>query len=332
MLVLDQLVQSLRSASIYNRNENSRPSVILWTDGDRHWQHAMDMLAPNLPELLILDEEVEQAQRGPSTWIRYQLSRRDTKQLPVVYLPGIPRHAFRMPQGFPEHARHLFALQYEGQFWSQSNGRDWSLLAFFLSQDGGLGLEIARDAETLKVLSDQLQPLLQTPLSMLQQRYLDAKQINALVTEDPVRQLLQWVGDPDAARKGMGESGWKAFRAVCKSDYQLDPAKASPLAAAERLVASSGPWKSAWNRYAESPRSFTGIRKALDSIKPKDLFDPQNAHMPSHNWDREVQLRTALCELSGLPLAKAKARLTELVEQHAPRAEWVWAELGEAPL
>jgi hypothetical protein len=41
---------------------------------------------------------------GPSTWIRYQLTadaEAGRQGIPVIYLPGISRQAFRSPIGFP---------------------------------------------------------------------------------------------------------------------------------------------------------------------------------------------------------------------------------------
>ena len=72
---------------------------------------------------------------------------------------------------FPEAARHLFALQFQGKFWSQLNGKEWTPAAFLSSKDGGLGLDLARDRATLEAVSAQLAHVLRaTPESLAGRR------------------------------------------------------------------------------------------------------------------------------------------------------------------
>ena len=42
----------------------------------------------------------------------------------------------------------LAELQYRGVFWSQVNGKDWTVTAFLQTNHGGLQLKLARDAVT----------------------------------------------------------------------------------------------------------------------------------------------------------------------------------------
>ena len=46
----------------------------------------------------------------------------------------------------------LAELQYRGAFWSPVNHKDWMVLAFLQSADGGLGLDVARDNATLDAM------------------------------------------------------------------------------------------------------------------------------------------------------------------------------------
>ncbi len=43
-------------------------------------------------------------------------------------------------------------LQFRGAFWSQVNHRDWTVLAYLQSEDGGLGLDVAKDTATLDAM------------------------------------------------------------------------------------------------------------------------------------------------------------------------------------
>ena len=60
---------------------------------------------------------------GPAAWLRYQLETQHGADVPVIYLPGIGRSAFRSADQCPDRSKHLFALQFQGQFWTQKNGK-----------------------------------------------------------------------------------------------------------------------------------------------------------------------------------------------------------------
>lgn len=329
--VLESLIDRLRQAAIYNRHDLAAPSVILWTDGDHHWQPAIPLLQEAMPELLALNPEVTGENQGPSTWLRYHLARGTFRHTPVVYLPGISRVAFRGVAGFPEAARHLFALQYQGQFWTQTNGKDWTPAAFLASQDGGLGLDLARDRATLDALTAQLVPVLRKPVSSFAGRRLEAEDFHTLAG-DPIDLLLEWMAQSGEVQKCWTPQQWSGFQALCKSTFHLDPAKDGLLAAAERLVSGGGAWDQAWHRYEQAPLAYTGLRKALELVQPKDLFLGGSARLPVNNRQDEAALRQGLLKLTDLPKSEALSALAKLCESHTNRAQSVWAKLGEAPL
>ena len=263
----------------------------------------------------------------------------------MLYLPGVPRHAFRGVAGFPEAARHLFALQYQGQFWGQQNGKDWTPAAFLSSDEGGLGLDLARDRATQEAVSDQLAQVLRATREALAGRRLEASDFHGLAAADPVGLLLEWIGArasrprfPGGTPGLLSDAGgtpaplWSAFAAICKSSFKLDPQKDGVITAVERLVVGGGVWDQVWQRYCQAPRVFAGVRKALDLVQPKDLFDTANERMPATNRSREDSLRNALKGLAGMANAQALERLRALAAEHSPRAESVWAALDEAPL
>ena len=358
MTLLEKLVESLRSAAIYNRHDLAPPSVVLWTDGAEVWAKAVPLVRDAMPELLILDADCDGERQGPSTWLRYQLARRDWHKTPVLYLPGVARQAFRGAAGFPDAARHLFALQYQGQFWTQANGKDWTPSAFLSSDVGGLGLDVARDRATLDALAAQLTHVLRTPLTGLSGRRLEAADFHALAAADPVGLMLEWMAQPVVALDS-GSSGskplsphpnplpggegtsaahdswpaerWVAFTALCRQTFGLDPDKDGALLSAEKLVAGGGIWDQVWKRYCDAPKAYAGLRKVLDWVQPNDLFD-HNERIPATNRHEEDSLRKALAELAQLPKHQALKKLASLCCQHAPRAKSIWADLGDAPL
>ena len=328
-IILEHLIERLRQAAIYNRHDLAPPTVVLWTDGEGLWSPVIPLIREAMPELLVLAAEVQGEGAGPSTWVRYQLARRPWAKPPVLYLPGVARQAFRGAAGFPETARHLFALQFQGQFWSQLNGKDWTPAAFLASDEGGLGLDLARDRATLEAVSDQLAQVLRATREALAGRRLEAPDFHGLAAGDPIGLLLEWMG---GSAPGTPAPAWKAFSALAKSTFKLDPDKDGIITAVERLVAGGGVWDQVWQRWCQAPRAFPGVRKALDLAQPKDLFDAANDRFPATNRQREDDLRKALVGLAKVPKAQALERIRGLAAEHDSRAASVWADLGEAPL
>ena len=328
--ILEQLIDRLRAAAIYNRHDLAAPSVVLWTDGEGLWSRAIPLLRDAMPELLALASEIADGRTGPATWLRYQLARGTWGSPPVVYLPGVARSAFRGAAGFPEAARHLFALQFQGQFWGQQNGKDWTPFAFLSSKEGGLGLDLARDRATQDAVGAQLTQVLRAPVASLTGRRLEAADFHGLAAADPVGLLLEWIG-AGASRPGV-DGEWTGFKALCKPMFGLDPDKDGIITAVDKLVAGGGVWDQVWTRYCQAHKAFAGVRKALDLAHPKDLLDVANDRMPATNRKQEDALRAGLLGLLTLPRAQAVTRLKQLCAEHGPRADSLWADLGEASL
>ncbi len=329
---LEKLMEHIRRAAIYNRHDLAIPTAILWPDGECLWKKIIPILLDAMPELLVLDESICNLRSGPATQIRYLLTRSATGTTPVVYMPGVSRLAFRGAAGFPQKARHLFALQYQGQFWTQANGKDWTPTAFLSSEDGGLGLDIARDQATMQAIAEQLDSIIRTKITNLQNRKLEAADIHGLIASDPTGLLLQWMADPDQVWAGWGQEKKSAFVSVCKQNFGFDPEKDGLIIAIEKLVRDNGIWEQVWHRFCEAPKAYSGIRKALDLVQSKDLFDVNNDRIPANNRRREEELRTGLLALKELPRSKAMTALDTLCREHSSRATTIWSEFGEAPL
>lgn len=332
MTVLDHLVSVFHDAAIYNRHDLARPSVILWTDGERHWEKVAKIIAQARRGFFALDPSAVGDFSGPSTWIRYQLGKWDGDEVPVVYLPGIHRHQFRGAAGFPEEALHLYALQFQGQFCGQINGKDWTPTALLSSEDGGLGLKVAQDRATKEALAEQLGAVLQTPAKELRGRHLESSDFHDLAAGDPVRLLFDWMADPVASAQNVQPGQWAALVSHAKKELGFDPVKDGLLVAVEKLTSEEGKWAKVWSRYEEAASSFPGVRKALDLIQPSDLFSNNNPRIPANNLRLEGELRVGLTALSRMPPAKAKQTLGELVSKHAERLKTVWVKLDESPL
>ena len=333
MTTLNQLVSSIRDAANYNRHDLAAPRVVLWTDGERLWSRVSTIIQDAIPELIVWDPTDARQRRGPDTLVRYLLAREEPSEIPIVYLPGISRQAFRSVTNLPDSARHLFPLQYQGQFWTQLNGKDWTPFAFLTSTEGGLTLEVARDTATKDALAEQLENVLRTPKAELTGKRLEAADFHALATSDPIRSLLQWMSAPDTAPGEWKTAEWKSFCGIAKQRFGFDPEKDGVLTAGELLATgTSHSWNDVWKRYAEAPSSWAGIRQLLAKVEAKDLFTSNGERLPHVNQAKEDALRNSLLGLDKLPYKQALAGLSELCLAHAPRVKWVWAALGESPL
>ncbi|MEJ7711055.1 MAG: hypothetical protein WKF84_14620 [Pyrinomonadaceae bacterium] len=210
--MLDAVLASLQAAGAYNRNDQVAPAAILWTDKERQWETLLPELRQRLPQLLTLGDYLPATRTGPAIWLKCMIARtipeadwaEDTT--PILYLPGTSRADLRAVEECPRTLQPLAELQYRGTYWTQVNGKDWTLLAFLSSNDGGLALDVARDAATNEAMCRALFRLAETPIASLRGKRLEAADFNALLAPEPARDLLIWLDDPTAARSRM-ESG-----------------------------------------------------------------------------------------------------------------------------
>ena len=223
--ILDYLIGGLRKAAIYNRHDLAAPSVVLWTDGRGCGQSYSSAARCHARAADSGPRDHRRAYRTVHLAALPVRSWRLEKRPPFVYLPGIARHAFRGAAGFPEAARHLFALQFQGQFWSQLNGKDWTPSAFLSSEEGGLGLDLARDRATLDAVGAQLAHVLRATPESLRGRRLEATDFHGLAAGDPVGLLLEWMASEDGKHDDWPAERWAGFKALCKPTFRPRPGK-----------------------------------------------------------------------------------------------------------
>ena len=336
--VVERLKASLEAASAHNPNDAEKPVAVLWTDRDAQWRPILERLRALMPQLLVLGEYEPENRTGPSIWLRCVVDRGlelpgfadDTT--PVVYLPDVSRQALGSAEACPGDLKPLVELQYRGTCWTQKNGRDWTVEAFMVSSDGGLGLDVARDAATRQSMLSALPELATTPIRLLESRRLEANDFDALFSDDPIRDLLLWLSDPETTLAGWELGRRSAFVSRCKSDFGLDPDKDGALVAAERLGRREASWGAVWSRFAESPALYPGLPELLHRAMPNDLFAEPLSSWPQNNEKGETELRRVLQALEGKSPPDARAEILSLEKSHGPRREWVWARLDQAPL
>lgn len=339
LIVAEAIRKSLVSAGRYNPNDVVKPVVILWTDVDKQWMPVIPHLRNLLPELLVYGAYQPEKKVGPAIWLRCVIERMlpevalPENAIPIIYLPGISRQVLRNAQECPDELKPFVELQYRGVCWTQKNGKDWTVEAFMVSEDGGLGLDIARDAATKASMIRSLAELASCLVVRLQNKHLEAEDFDKLMVEDTVKDFLVWIDSPKDTRESWTDAKWSAFSSRCKAEFGFDPQKDGEIAGAELMGLKEGKWAAVWDRFAESPALYPGIpgllRKAAPA--PKTLFDDRSS-WPQHNEEREDSLRKDLMQLQSLPTSDARQKILELEKSHGPRRDWVWARLGMAPL
>lgn len=341
--LLEVIRVSLAHAARYNPGDLVTPAAVLWSDADGHWRPVVERLRGLMPELLTLGDYDAETRTGPTIWLRCVIEpavRADmlpglawpADAVPVIYLPGVSRQTLRAVEECPDALKPLVELQYRGTIWTQKNGKDWTIRAFLVSDDGGLGLDVAEDRPTLRAMQGALSQLAVTPVARLRGKLLEAEDFDRLMIGDTPRDLLLWLGDPEGTRTLWDKGKWAAFQNRCREDYGFDPEADGEIVGGEKLGRRKDAWYGVWERFAESPGLYPGTPALLRRAKPRGelLFDKEP--WPDENESMEASLRAALVAVGSMNSADARPRLEQLEAEHAIRRAWVWARLGMCPL
>jgi hypothetical protein len=338
--LFDALVDALRAAGAYNKQDQAPPAAVLWPDKERQWEPLLPRLRERLP-ILTLGPYAPDAATGPAYWLRCVIAGTlpgpalDADAVPILYLPGYSRQDVRAVESCPRELQPLAELQYRGILWTQRNGRDWTIAAFLQNREGGLGIEVASDAATREVLPGALVKLADELIETMHRAApIRSGYLNGLLHPDEVKSVLRWLNDPVGFRAAADPTGWAAFVGLCKTRYEFDPEKDGPITAAQLLGQRGGMWDTVWRRFAEAPATYTAVPDALRKGRPANLLplidSPES--WPQENETAEAELRKALLDLGALDAEAARAAVIELEREHGQRRGWVWSQMGQAPL
>jgi hypothetical protein len=334
--LLERLLSSLAGA-LKVPEGTSPPAAVLWTDADGQWLPLIPQLRTILPTLFTLGTYDPPSRTGPAIWLKCIVDRTlpeapPSGETPILYLPHVGRQELRAAGDCPSRTQPLIELQYRGRVWHQSNGHDWTVQAFLVS-DEGLGLDIARDRRTEEAFLRVLPILADTDASMLRGKRLDADDFDKLSVSDPVRDLLRWLNGPELFEAGALGGRWDSFRNLCKSEFKIDPDAIGASGIAAGLLRGEAALESVWRRFCEAPQLYPGIAKLLSepSSGGQGLLSLDPARNPRVNEEDEADVRKQLESAANLPHSTARNRVLELEQKHGPRREWVWARMGNSP-
>lgn len=345
MNLKSKLAEALQAAAKVNRNLMTAPAAVLWPDPDHQWQKVVPSLRNTVQGLLTLGDFEPDASCGPSVWLKTvvggALPLLKPGVVPVIYLPGVSKADLRAIESCPRDLQPLAELQYRGTFWSQVNGKDWTVNAFLTSKTGGLGLDVAQDKATQEALAQALSVgvLLDSPLDELKGRQINAEWLLSLLAPNPTRDLLVWMNAPQSTQKDWAGVRWDVFSKRARSDFGFDPVSDGPLVAAEKLTRREGKWGAVAELYRDSYTSFPDVLTLLRTVQPPHLglfpdMDPNGplAGYPQANEQGEASLRYALSACAAMDATQARTAIAAAEKEHGARRGWLWSRMGQSPL
>ncbi|MGB3741210.1 MAG: BREX-1 system phosphatase PglZ type B [Castellaniella sp.] len=342
--LLQALAQALSAAASGNTYTSVPVAAVLWPDKESAWQAALPAICEQIPNLLTLGDYDSATRTGPAIWLKAALAGALddvplTANSPVIlYLPGVGRTDLRAIESCPRALQPLAELQYRGAFWSQTNGKDWTISAWLGSKNGGLGLNVTQSRETQEALRQALEAgvLLAQDIHSLQDRTIDAPWLLSLMAPNPSRDLLAWMNDPTAFQTQYAGVRWDIFLQRCQTDFGFDPIADGVLTAAECFTQGQGPWAAVAELYADSWPSFPGLLELLRRVQAPDLGlfpDPDTqAAYPQINEHSEAALRYQLAACKAMDVEQARQTILAQEQEHGIRRNWLWSRMGHAPL
>lgn len=333
--LLDQIEAGLRQAVTHNEDAEVAPVALLWPDRERQFADAANRLRTRLPLLTLGELNVTDLQ-GPAYWLRSAIAGTLDLDLlggkPIIYLPGVAREDLRAIEDCPRELAPIAELQYRGQWFSHPNGKDWTVRAFLTNRERGLGLAVAEDTRTGEALLGAFGRLLDLPVRRLASEYIDAGFLHQLLNPDPAARLLEWLDDPAAFESRLDAAEWKSFLALCRKDYEFDPAAEGEVTGGRLLGLRNGSWGEVWRRFEQDPERYAGIEARLRKGRPHELLPEPIGSWPQDNEDAETNLRSALKSLEGATAGEARKAVEKLWDEHRDRRNQVWAKLDRVPL
>ncbi len=339
--LLNKISKSLKDMSKSNSNLITPPEVILWPDPEKQWESIIPILRMEFPELLTLGEFLPDKKQGPAIWIKCMVAKvlpqadwsNDT--IPIIYMPGISKGDFKNISSAGMDLQPLMEYQYTGTIFTQINGKEWTVLAFFENEQLGLGLKVAQDKLTRETLVKVLPTIFQDH-TIKYPAIIDVDFLNSLLFPDVYPSVLNWMCKGDEFIKSLPLNKQDVFINLCRSRFEFDPDYKNIIAIVQMFGMQNNAWRHVWQLFASSPKKYPELEELLRLAKPEDmgyaLFEVKKESWPQINETLENELRALLLNITNLHPKEILIKLNELEENHSERRGWVWAEFGYSSL
>ncbi|HUX41816.1 MAG TPA: BREX-1 system phosphatase PglZ type B [Rectinemataceae bacterium] len=341
MTLFHVLVEQLIGAAKAAGSQASRPRAILWTDEAGEWIDVVPRLRTEIPGLVSFGDFDATIKRGPAVYLLPLIDRLlpeadwSTDTIPIVYLPGVGRAMLRDISSLEWNLQPLAALQYQSAFWTQTNGKDWTRLAFVTTESGPVAWKLAADEATKDAFRSTFSQWLDREVTDGLGRTLTAGDFHQAVLPDTGSMLLQWLCNPAGFQAGIAPDVWTAFVSEAKKAYHLDLEKQTVLDAVQMLSVPGDPsWDALWKRFTQTPSDYTALLALLEPLpapKVSDMFN-DTARFPAYNTAQEKALQQVLQKTKGRSVEELRQEVLSAEKNHAQRRASVWSRLGRSPL
>ncbi len=338
----DKLTENLTKASQHNSQIMVKPEVILWPDPERQWEAVIPVLHGAFPSLLTLGAYQPATRQGPAIWLKSMVARSLPEAdwvlsaTPIIYLPGISKNDVKNMATAGLYLQPLAEYQYTGTIFNQPNGREWTILALLENQQLGLGIKVAQDQATKEALLKVLSLIFEDTDIHYPQTGVDSGFLHGLLFPNMVPNILNWICQGGGFIKTISKAQAEVFSGICQSRYGFAPDVKNIKAIVAQLGSQRNHWKQVWQYFTNAPQKYPELVELLRLAKPDDLGSGMFAYpegaWPQVNEAAEDALRASLLEVTQLQPAASVSKLEALENQHGKRRNWVWAELGFAPL
>lgn len=336
--IINFLVEQLRASAHYNSSVQIAPAAILWTDIECQWQSAMPFIKQQLPELIELGEYQPEQRIGPAIWVKCVIARLleecpiPTDKTPIIYLPGVGRKDLRAIEQCPEFLKPLAELQYRGCWWAyNSAGRDWTVSSFLTNPNVGMQLDVGKDKKTQEAILQVLPDLLETPIASLKDKKLVAEDFYAIVLNDPAKDILGWLNNPEDKAQQWQGSKWDIFSQSCQSQFGFTPDVSNEQQALQLLCEAEGEWQAIWDRFADTAANLPLLVEKLKQLQPAALAIVKPENYAFENQADEQQIESAFKAATGTTRAMLAPELQSLWQVQQERKDWLWTRLGLSP-
>lgn len=338
----DKLIDSLKHASLHNSNTMVKPEVILWPDPDKQWSSIIPVLQNKIGTLLIYGEYNLEQMSGPAIWLKCMVAKTLPEanwiesQTPIIYLPGISKQDLKNVSNAGLELQPLVEYQYTGMTWLHENGKEWTVLAFLQNLQSGLGLKVVTDHATKDALISSLPIYFEDKYVLYKKPVIDSDYLLSMIFPDVIPNILKWICEGDTFLNKMNSEKKETFINICESKYDFKPDYNNIKEIVLKLGSQKNSWSQVWQYFSQAPLKFNKIIELLKLAKPDDLGSGMFA-LPEESWPQindeyEKQLRIELNNLIKLTNKNLKEALNKTEATHSKRRNWIWNELGLAPL